>query len=194
MLKKLRSSEYPILDVFLARRSSRALSPEPISNEELMSLFEAARWAQSSYNNQPWRFIYAKKSSVMWNAFLDLLVDSNKEWAQNAYVLVMVVSKTTFDYNNKPSRTHSFDTGAACQNMALEGAQRDIVVHGMEGFDYDRAKLILKIPDDYSVQAMFVIGKIAELKELPETLQAREKPSERKKLDEFVFENEFKNK
>ncbi|BDC34235.1 nitroreductase [Candidatus Dependentiae bacterium Noda2021] len=193
MLKKLRSSEYPILDVFLARRSSRALSPEPLTNEELMALFEAARWAQSSYNNQPWRFIYSKNNSNTWKSFLDLLVDANKEWAKNAYALIIVASKNNFDYNNKPSRTHSFDTGAACQNMALEGAQRGIVVHGMEGFDYERARSLAHIPSDYTIEAMFAVGKLADLDELPESLRVREKPSDRKKLDEFVFENQFKN-
>lgn len=191
MLKILRKTKYPILDVFLARRSSRALSDESISDQELMTLFDAARWAQSSYNNQPWRFIYARKNTAQWQTFFNFLVSANQVWAKDAQVLVVVLSKNTFDYNNKPSRTHSFDTGAACQNMALQGAFLDIVVHGMEGFDYQKARTELEIPDVYEIQAMFAIGKIGQLSHLPENLQSKEVPSERKPLDEIVFQDRF---
>lgn len=191
MLKILRKTKYPILDVFLARRSSRALSDESISDQELMTLFDAARWAQSSYNNQPWRFIYARKNTAQWQTFFNFLVSANQVWAKDAQVLVVVLSKNAFDYNNKPSRTHSFDTGAACQNMALQGAFLDIVVHGMEGFDYQKARTELEIPDVYEIQAMFAIGKIGQLSHLPENLQSKEVPSERKPLDEIVFQDRF---
>jgi nitroreductase len=191
MLKILRKTKYPILDVFLARRSSRALSDESISEQELMTLFDAARWAQSSYNNQPWRFIYARKNTAQWQTFFNFLVSANQVWAKDAQVLVVVLSKTTFDYNEKPSRTHSFDTGAACQNMALQGAFLDIVVHGMEGFDYLKARKELQIPDVYEIQAMFAIGKIGQISGLPENLQAKEAPSQRKPLDEIVFQDRF---
>ncbi len=191
MLKILRKTRYQILDVFLARRSSRALSDESISEQELMTLFDAARWAQSSYNNQPWRFIYARKNTAQWQTFFNFLVSANQVWAKDAQVLVVVLSKTTFDYNEKPSRTHSFDTGAACQNMALQGAFLDIVVHGMEGFDYQKTRKELQIPDVYEIQAMFAIGKIGQISGLPENLQAKETPSQRKPLDEIVFQDRF---
>lgn len=118
---KKRIAEHEILDLILNRWSPRAMSGETISDKELMSLFEAARWAPSSYNNQPWRFIYAKRGTEHWNTLFNLLVDANKEWANKAAVLIVVVSANNFVYNNKPSRTHSFDTGAAWENLALQG-------------------------------------------------------------------------
>lgn len=191
MLKTNRTSEYPILPVILNRWAPRAFSQEPVSDTELMTLFEAARWAQSSFNNQPWRFLYARNGSAAWQTFLNLLVPANKEWAQNARVLIVVLSKKTFDYNNKPSRTHTFDTGAAAQNMAVQGASMGFVVHGMEGFDYDKARKELNIPADYDVEAMFAVGKLGNPADLSEKLREREKPSDRKPLKEIVFEGSF---
>lgn len=192
MFKTNRQTTYPVHELILNRWSPRAFSNEPLSDQELMSLFEAARWAQNSYNNQPWAFVYSLKNSDSWQLFLELLVPANREWAQYAPVLVIAIAKTTFDYNNKPSRTHSFDVGAACQNMALQGASLDIIVHGMEGFDYERAKIVAKIPQDYAVQAMFAVGKIGPKQILSPILQKRENPSDRKALHSFVFEDEFK--
>ena len=190
---KKRIAEHKILDLLLNRWSPRAMSGETIGDEELMSFFEAARWAPSSFNNQPWRFVYAKRESQYWNMFFNLLVDANKEWAKNAAVLIVVVSANNFAYNNKPSRTHSFDTGAAWENLALQGYAQGLVVHGMEGFDYDRAKKELNIPDDYTVEAMVAVGKPGSLDVLPVALQKKEELSDRKKIEEFVFEGEFKS-
>lgn len=108
-----RKANYPIEPLILNRYSPRALSGEPITETQLMTLFEAARWAPSSYNNQPWRFIYATRDSEYWPTFLGLLVEANKIWAKDAAVLIIVASHNNFSYNNKPSRTHSFDAGAA---------------------------------------------------------------------------------
>ena len=191
MFKTNRKSHYPIHELILNRWSPRAFSPEPVSETELMTLFDAGRWAQNSYNNQPWRFIYAHNGDAHWQKFLNLLEPGNKEWAQLAQVLIVVISKKTFDYDNRPSITHSFDTGAAAQNMALQGAYMDIVVHGMEGFDYDRARTELKIPKDYQVEAMFAVGKIGNKNELPQKLREREIPSDRKPLEEIVFVGKF---
>lgn len=167
------------------------MSGEPISQEELMSLFEAARWAPSSYNNQPWRFLYAKRDTPYFLHFLDLLIDFNKEWCRKAAVLGVVVSKKIFEKTKKPSVTHSFDTGAAWENLALEGHSRNLVVHGMQGFDYERAKKTLKVPDDFEVLAMFAVGKRAPKESLPPDLQGKETPSMRKEVSEFAFEGEF---
>lgn len=135
------------------------MTGEEIDNDVLMSLFEAARWAPSSFNNQPWRFIYAKKTSSEWTKFLDLLVEGNKMWAKEAGVLVVVISRKNFEYNEKPSITHQFDTGAAWENLALEASIRGIVAHGMQGFDYQKARENLKIPDSFDVMTMIAIGK-----------------------------------
>lgn len=191
---KKRIAEHKILDLILNRWSPRAMSGETISDEELMSLFEAARWAPSSYNNQPWRFIYAKRGTEYWNTLFNLLVDANKEWANKAAVLIVVVSANNFAYNNKPSRTHSFDTGAAWENLALQGYAQGLVIHGLEGFDYDRAKKELNIPDDHTVEAMIAVGRPGSLDTLSVALQQKEDLSDRKKIEEFVFEGEFKIK
>ncbi len=192
MFKTDRKSDYPIQEIFLSRWSARAFSQEPISDAELMSLFEAARWAQNSFNNQPWRFIYSRNGSASWQKFVDLLEPGNKIWAQNARVLIVVISKETFDYDGRPSITHTFDTGAAAQNMALQGASMDIILHGMEGFDYDRARTAVKVPEGYRVEAMFAVGKLGKKEDLPEKLREREKPSGRKPIKDFVFEGELK--
>jgi len=186
-----RKLEYSTDPIFPKRWSPRAMSGEEISHEELMALFEAARWAPSSYNNQHWRFVYAKRNTKHWQKFFDLLTEGNKIWAKKASVLIVIISKDTFDYNDKPAITHSFDTGAAWENLALQGSIMGLVVHGMQGFDYDKAKKELKIPTGYSVEAMAAIGKPGKKEDLPKNLQEVEFPSDRKKISEIVFEGIF---
>ncbi len=169
------------------------MSGEPISDSEFKSLLEAARWAPSSYNGQPWRFIYAKRDTPSFASFVDLLVDFNKQWATKAAVLGLSIAKKTFEHNNKPSVTHAYDAGAAWENICLEGTSRNLVVHGMEGFDYKKAKETLDIPDDYEILAMFAIGKHAPKESLPAELQQREAPGIRKKIEEFAMEGKFRN-
>jgi len=141
-----RKTAHGVDDRFLNRWSPRAMSGEAIEKETLLGLFEAARWAPSSNNNQPWRFLYARRDTKLWPLFFDLLAEGNRIWAIRAAVLIVIISKTTFDFNDKPSRTHSFDAGAAWENLALQGALRGLVVHAMQGFDYDQAKETLRIP------------------------------------------------
>ena len=186
-----RKADYPIDELFLDRWSPRAMSGETISPEELKSLFEAARWAPSSYNNQPWRILYARRDSEHWQLFFDLLVEFNQTWAKNAAALVLFISKTTLDMNGQPSVTHSFDTGAAWQNLALQGWLKGLVVHGMQGFDYDRARTALNIPEGFSVEAIAAVGKPADPSTLPEALRAKEAPSDRRKLDQTICEGPF---
>jgi len=186
-----RKPDFDVDAIFLNRWSPRSMSGDEISREVLFSLFEAARWAPSSNNNQPWRFLYARRNTDYWPIFFDLLTEQNKIWAKNAAALIVVISKTTFDYNEKPARTHSYDTGAAWENLALQGSLKALVVHGMQGFDYDRAKRALNIPDVFQVEAMIAIGTPGRKEDLPESLQEREMPSPRKKLSEIVMEGNF---
>jgi len=186
-----RKAGYPIDKLFLDRWSPRAMSGESIAEEELLLLFEAARWAPSSYNNQPWRMLYARRGTEHWSLFFDLLVEFNKTWAKNAAALIVFISKTTFDHNGEPSVTHSFDTGAAWENFALQASLKNLVVHGMEGFDYEKAKTALKIPDDFRVEAMAVIGKPGKKEDLPERLQERETPNDRRSLSEIAIEGPY---
>lgn len=186
-----RKSEHAVDDIFLDRWSPRALSGEEVGDEELMKLFEAAKWAPSSYNNQPWRFVYARRDTPHWETLFGLLGEGNRAWCKNAAVLMVIASKTTFDRSGKPSRTHSFDAGAAWENLALQASTAGLVAHGMEGFDYDRARKELEIPDDYEVEAMVAIGRPGRKEDLPEALREREFPSARKSVSEIAFEGRF---
>jgi nitroreductase len=183
-----RLPKHEVLPLLVDRWSPRAMSGQALSGEELASLFEAARWAPSSYNGQPWRFLYARRGSEHWQQFLDLLVDFNRQWADNAAVLIVILSRKTFENNGKPAPTHSFDTGAAWQNLALQGNALGLVVHGMAGFDYDRARDVLDVPSEYDVEAMVAVGRPAEIEVLPEELREQElPPSDRKEIAEIAF-------
>jgi nitroreductase len=187
-----RKTGYPVNQLIIDRWSSRAMSGEPISDEQLMTLFEAARWTPSSYNDQPWHFIYAKRDTSAWQTFFDLLVPFNQSWVKNAAVLIVIISRNTFAHNGELSCTHSFDTGAAWQNLTLQGSFMGLVIHGMGGFDYDKAKKALAIPDGYTVEAMVAVGKPGPVSVLPENLQAKEgQQSGRNELSSFVFEGTF---
>ncbi len=166
------------------------MTAEPLSDEELFPLFEAAKWAPSSYNGQPWRILYAKRDTPHWETLFSLLIEFNQQWCKNGAVLGLFFSRTTFEKNNKPSKTHAFDAGAAWENLCLEGETRGLVVHGMEGFDYDKAALL--IPKGHEVHAMFAVGKRAPKEKLPKEMQEREMPSDRKKISEFIYEGVVK--
>jgi nitroreductase len=181
-----RTPQHPVDELFLNRWSPHTLSGEEISDAELMSLFEAARWAPSSYNAQPWHFIYAKRDTPAWNALFDLMVPFNQDWTKNADALMVMVSKNDYSHDNSTNRTHSFDTGAAWQNLALQASLKGLVAHGMSGFDYERARKDLNIPEGYTVEAMCAIGKLAQDAEKKET------PSTRKSVEEFASEGTFK--
>jgi nitroreductase len=188
---EIRKADHPIERLLLDRWSPRAMSGEEISNDELMRLFEAARWAPSSFNAQQWRALYARRGNEHWPTFLGLLVEGNKAWAQHAAVLVLFISRTTFEHKGEPSVSHSYDCGAAWENFALQGFSQGFVVHGMEGFDYERARSELKIPDGYRVEAMAAVGKPGAKETLPEKLRAKESPNERRKLSLSICEGPF---
>ncbi len=192
-LQNGRTSVFPIHEIFLKRWSSRAFSGETISEKEILTLFEAARWAPSSSNSQPWRFLVATRDSEEWPKFFNLLVEFNQAWAKQAAALVVIVSHQIIENSGKLLPTHSFDTGSAFENLALQAAFQGIIAHGMAGFDYEKARSELKIPENYTVEAMIAIGKPGKKEDLPEDLQKREVPSERKPLSEIIFKGEFGN-
>ena len=187
-----RQPDHAVETLIVHRWSARAMSGGRLSGAELMSLFEAARWAPSSFNEQPWRFVYAEREGEHWQRFFDLLSENNRRWAGAAAVLVVVLSRTTFERNGNPSRTHSYDTGAAWQNIALQGCRMGLVVHGMAGFDYDKAREVLGVPEEFAVEAMIAIGRPAPIEVLPESLREREVPSGRKPVSEFAFPGVFR--
>src|SRR5215831_1418803 len=114
-----RKPEFPIEPLFYRRWSPRSMTGEPISDAEMMSLFEAARWAPSTYNEQEWRFLFARRDTPQWQTFVDLLVEANQAWCRNAAMLVVIVAHKVFSRNGKPNPVHLFDVGAAFENIAL---------------------------------------------------------------------------
>jgi nitroreductase len=188
---EVRKADHPIDSLFLDRWSPRAMSGEPITRDELFTLFEAARWAPSSGNSQPWRMLYAHRDTEHWPRFFDLLAEGNKRWCVNAAVLVVFISRPTTD-QGRLTKTHSFSTGAAWENLALQSTLKGLIAHGMEGFDYDRARESLKVPDDFRVEAMVAIGRHGRIEDLPEPLRARDTPNGRKPLAEIVCEGEYR--
>jgi len=186
-----RKAGYPIAPLFIDRWSPRAMSGQALSEAELMTLFEAARWAPSCGNFQPWRFLYARRDTDFWPAFFDLLKPNNQTWASRAGALVLVISRTNYDGDGRACITHSFDSGAAWQNLALQAWLNKLVAHGIVGFDHERARRVLRVPAAYAVEAMVVLGHPGDRAQLSESLQQREHPSDRRLLSQTVCEGPF---
>ncbi len=183
-----RQVDHPILDLFHMRWSPRSMTGEPVERNDLMALFEAARWAPSAFNNQPWRFFFAMRDTDHWPILFGLLGESNKVWCAQAGVLVLLASKTTFDHNGEKARLYAFDAGAAWENFALEATHRGLVTHPMQGFDHIAAKSALNLPEELDPMIMIAVGHQGPAEALPESLQAREKPSPRRPSKDLIHE------
>jgi len=190
-----RTSDHEIDNRFLERWSPRAFTGEAIPQDELMRIFEAARWSPSSYNSQPWRFVYARRDTPHWEPMLSLLNEFNRSWAQNAAVVMIVASNSLMlppgADKPVPSYSHSFDAGSAWGYLALEATRLGWHAHGMVGFDKDRAFAELGFTEGYRVEAAIAIGRRGDPSLLPEGLRAREVPSGRNPLSASVFEGKF---
>jgi nitroreductase len=156
-----------------------------------MKLFEAARWAPSSGNGQPWRFVYGVQGTAAFEKLFALLVPANQAWCKKAGALVAVAAKST-RHNGAPSRLHLLDTGAAWMSFALQGSKLGLVVHGMEGFDHNAARTVLAMPDELEPAHMIAVGHPAPASGLPEKYRAGEVPSGRRSAAESVFEGSFR--
>ncbi|MGJ8526182.1 malonic semialdehyde reductase RutE [Halomonadaceae bacterium LMG 33818] len=189
-MSQARITEYPADKQFIDRWSPRAFADESIDDQTLFTLFEAARWAPSAYNVQPWRFTYAKKGSGSWDTYLEFLNDFNRSWASKASALIVVLSKTVTvtEQAEVENPSHSFDAGAAWGGLALQAELLGWSVHGMTGIVKERIHEALALPDNIEVQAMIAVGKRGDKSSLPEGLQAKEAPSDRRPLKETVFE------
>ena len=190
-----RTADHPISDIFLKRWSPRAYTGEAMPEEELMTILEAARWAPSSYNSQPWVFMYARRDTPHWEHFLSLLGDFNRSWAKNAAVLIIHASNSLMlppgQEKPVPSHSHSYDAGTSWGYLALQASLMGWDAHGMVGFDMQRAFAELNLPQGYRVEAAIAIGRRGDKSLLPEQLQAREAPSPRKPLSASVREGAF---
>ena len=191
-----RKSKYPIDPMFTCRWSPRAFDGEPIDETTLMRFFEAARWAPSSFNAQPWRFVYGRRDTPGWQPLHDALNEFNQSWAHRAAVLVAVLSKTRWVPPGKtqvqPIASHSFDAGAAWASLAFQATLLGWHAHAMGGFDRDRLRQALGIPEDYAIETVVAIGWRTDKEVLPEGLQDREVMSQRLPLERIVAEGRFK--
>jgi nitroreductase len=188
-----RESQFPIEAMFLDRWSPRAFTGETISEEQILTILDAAHWAPSSANQQPWRFIYALKGSEHFETALGLLAEANQEWAKNASALLFVVSRGfSGDFSEgKKSYTHSFDVGAAWGHFAMQARFSGFYAHGMGGIKHDEIMTTFAIPEGYRVEAGIALGRLADKSVLSERNQAREFPSQRKPLAEVAFNGKF---
>lgn len=184
-----RKADYDIDPVFINRWSPRSYSDKPVDKETLLSIFEAARWAPSAANWQPWRFIIARSEEDR-DKFHSFIFDGNRAWCEKAPVLAVIVS----NHNNPegmPNRAHAFDAGTAWGYLSIEAAKKGLITHGMGGFDNEKAREVLNVPDHYDIHAVIAIGYQGEKEDLPEAYQEREKPSGRRRLEETVLEGSF---
>ena len=190
-LPKEKQADIPpaVHDIFRARWSPRAFSDRAVSDQDLKTIFEAARWAASSYNEQPWRFIVARKSDeASYSKLLGLLIPFNQAWAKSAPVLIFTVAKKTFTHNQTPNFHALHDAGAALAHIALQATALGLHTHGMAGFDHEKAKQELAIPEDYEVAAALALGYLGSPDDLQGIYRERElAPRERKPLNELVF-------
>jgi nitroreductase len=190
-----RTPDRPIEDLFLVRRSSHSFTGEPIPEDLLLSFFEAARWAPSSHNWQPWRFVWATAGTPEWDGLFAVINDANKTWAKKASALVAVLSKSTFRPPvggfQEEVPTHAFDTGAALENLALQAAASGWCAHAIAGFDKPATRRVLSLPIDVHPQVMLAIGRPAPLADLSEAERTRETPRGRRPIDDFVFHGRY---
>jgi flavin reductase (DIM6/NTAB) family NADH-FMN oxidoreductase RutF len=197
-----RVPNYPVDTLFLHRWSPRAFTAEPIAQAQLLTLLEAARWAPSCFNSQPWRFLHARRDTPHWDKFVGLLTPDNQVWARNAAALVFVVSNTlmknpkpsagaTTDDEWVPSYTHSFDAGAAWAQLGLQSTLSGLRAHGIIGIDMARARVELNVPDSFRIEAAIAIGRQASMDTLEDALQKEEHPSVREPISVIALEGGF---
>jgi nitroreductase len=182
--------EYPIHSLLRERRSLRAFSSAAVTRETLGSLLEAARWAPSCMNEQPWSFIVAtKENKTDFDRLLGCLLDFNLQWAQHAPVLILSIARITFASNGKPNRHALHDVGQAMAALTFQATASGLVVHQMAGFDTEKARREFSIPLDHETVAVAAIGYPGSADSLPEKLRQREiAPRTRKSLSDFVFQ------
>ena len=179
--------EYPILDLLETRWSPRQFSDRKVSAGTLGTLFEACRWAPSSYNEQPWHFIVTiKENRENYMRLLSCLTDGNLKWAQNAPVLMLSVAKLKFSKNDKVNRHAFHDVGLAAENLIVQATSMNLYVHQMAGFDVERARELFAIPKDYEPVSVIAIGYLSEEADVDRLSQRTRKP-----FKEFVFAEQF---
>ena len=185
-----RQAAYAIDEAYINRWSPRAFSTKEVEEEKLNAIFEAARWAPSAANWQPWKYIVARSEEDR-ATFLSFINENNVEWCKRAPVLVLTISKKTRNEEGDPNPWHAFDAGTAWGYLSLEAYRQGLITHGMGGFDKDKARALLEIPAEYDINAVVAVGYHDPTTLLSERNQQREVPSDRKPIESFVFEGKF---
>jgi len=188
-MDKPAATDYPVHELISRRWSPRAMEPRPVPAEALRSLLEAARWAPSSYNEQPWSFLVARREDeAEFQAMLGCLVDVNQAWARNAGALILTVARGAFSHNGKPNRHAFHDIGLAAGNLSLQATALGLVVHQMGGIRPDKAREVYEIPDGFEVVTGIAVGHPGQAGQLPEQFrEAESAPRRRKPQAEIVF-------
>lgn len=189
VLKEFRTAAHDIDPIYLKRWSPRSFLNKEVPESVLHSVFEAARWAPSAANMQPWHFVVARNQEDR-EKFLSFIYEGNVEWCQHATVLIAITSKMDSDRFGD-NVTHAFDTGAAWGYLALEATRKGLITHGMGGFDRDKAREVLEIPGNYAIQAIVALGYKGEKETLDEKFHERETPSNRKEVGSIISEGTF---
>jgi len=192
----LRKPDHPVNPAFINRWSPRSFVPKPMPDADLKIILEAARWAPSAFNVQPWRFVYAHRDDAMFQTFLDLLIPFNKSWAHTASALVFVISDTIMpgdgERPDQASAYHAFDSGAAWAHAALQATMLGYHAHATAIGDKDAIRKELGIPERFDVQIAFAVGKLGDPADLPDGLREREIPSTRRALADTAWTGQFK--
>jgi nitroreductase len=194
-MNKSAETKYEIAEVLKNRWSPRAFDPDrEIENEKLQSLFEAARWASSAFNEQPWRFIIGLKGTEEWNKILSCLAPNNQAWAKNAPLLVLSFAKKTFTHNGNVNPYSLYDVSQAVSNMIVQASHLDLYAHQMAGITKDKIVTDFNIPEDYEPVTGIVLGYLGSTDVLSEELKARELAQRsRKDFQEIVFSGNWEN-
>lgn len=194
-MQKPAITQQPIHDLIANRWSGRAYdASQGVSQEQVISLLEAARWAPSCFGDQPWRYVVCNKADNLqaWQAAFDCLVPGNQSWAVNAPVLLLICADTLFSHNDKPNKWASYDTGAATENLCLQATALGLMAHQMGGFDADKARTTFNVPERYQILAMVTVGYQTDLESLTgETKERETAPRSRKPLNELFFNGQW---
>jgi nitroreductase len=183
-------TEYPVEGLLLRRWSPRAFSDQPVDAAHLKTIFSAAQWAASSFNEQPWRFVLGIKGDEVWRRIFESLSESNQSWTKKAPILYASFARMTFSHNGAPNPVAQHDVGAASAQIALQASALGLYVHGMAGFDAEKLKASFMVPIDFEPVACWAMGYRGD----PETLSEKQKqmeiaPRQRKPLSAWVFTN-----
>ncbi len=187
-MKKLTDNKYPINKIITERWSTRSFDGKPVEEDKINSVLEAARWAPSAFNAQPWRFIVGVKNSKEYNNILSTLVDWNIQWAKNAPVLILNVAEKKFSHNGTSNPTYKYDLGQAVAIMSIEATNQGLFTHQMTGFNSDKAHQLFNLNEDLDVVSVTALGYYSPNAVIPEDIAKLEKnPRERKNVEDMLI-------